>query len=90
MSRRAAVAAVIIILRCTRRLVAASRGAVISRNGTSASLGPTPISSTRKVSITPAAVIDVWSIHQFCAHQPAVHRHGLLHGSGNGFPVILG
>ena len=32
-------------------------GAVISRNGTSASLGPMPINNTRNVSITPAAVI---------------------------------
>ena len=58
-SIRATVAAVTIILRSTRRLVAASSDAVISTNGTSASLGPMPISSTRKVSITPAAVIDV-------------------------------
>ena len=62
MSIRATVAAVTIIWRSTRRLVAASSEAVISTNGTSASLGPMPISSTRKVSITPAAVIDVWSV----------------------------
>ena len=63
---RATVAAVTIIWRCTRRLVAASSEAVISTNGTSASLGPMPISSTRKVSITPAAVIDVWSVSPKC------------------------
>ena len=39
-----------------------SREALISRNGTSASFGPMPISSTRNVSIAPAAVIDIWSI----------------------------
>ena len=58
----ATVAAVVIILRSTRRLVAGSREAVISRNGTSASFGPIPISRTRKVSIAPAAVMDVSSI----------------------------
>jgi hypothetical protein len=36
-----------------------SREAVISRNGTRASFGPTPISSINNVSIAPAAVIDV-------------------------------
>ena len=66
MSTRATVAAVTSILRTTSRLAAASSGAVISRNGTSASLGPMPISSTKKVSITPAAVIDVCAIHQVC------------------------
>src|SRR6266516_2929994 len=59
---RATAAAVVSILRSTRRLVAGSRGAVISTNGTSAIFGPIPISSTRNVSIAPAAVIDVSSI----------------------------
>ena len=72
MSIRATVAAVTIIWRCTRRLVAASSDAVISTNGTSASLGPMPISSTRKVSITPAAVIEVWSIPQSCLLQQSI------------------
>jgi hypothetical protein len=40
-------------------LAAASREAVISRNGTSAIVGPVPIGKTRNVSIAPAAVIDV-------------------------------
>ena len=66
----ATVAAVISILRSTRRLVAASSEAVISTNGTSASFGPMPISSTRNVSITPAAVIDV------C---PSSSRHHIRH-----------
>ena len=59
MSRTATVAAVVSIFRSTRCLVAGSRDAVISTNGTSASFGPMPISSTRNVSIAPAAVIDV-------------------------------
>ena len=57
----ATVAAVVSILRSTRRFTAESSAAVISRNGTSASFGPIPISSSKKVSMTPAAVIDVWS-----------------------------
>ena len=74
MSTRATVAAVTSILRTTSRLAAASSGAVISRNGTSASLGPTPISSTKKVSITPAAVIEVCAIHQVC-RKPGLGAH---------------
>ena len=58
----ATVPAVTSILRCIRRLVAASGEAVISANGTRASLGPMPINSTRNVSIATAAVIDVWSV----------------------------
>ena len=54
--------AVTSIVRCTRRLAAASSEAVISRNGTSASLGPMPINNTENVSITPAAVTDARSI----------------------------
>ena len=61
-SSTATVAAVVSILRCTRPLTAGSREAVISRNGTSASFGPIPISRSRKVSIAPAAVMDVSSI----------------------------
>ena len=40
-------AAVVSILRATRRFVASSMSAVLSRNGTSAILGPTPMSSSR-------------------------------------------
>ena len=58
------IAAVVSIFRSTRRLADGSREAVISRNGTSASFGPIPISSTRNVSIAPAAVMDVSSISQ--------------------------
>ena len=58
-STTATVAAVVSIVRSTRCLAAGSRGAVISTNGTSAIFGPIPISSTRNVSIVPAAVIDV-------------------------------
>ena len=61
MRSTATVAAVVSILRSTRCLTARSREAVISTNGTSAIFGPIPISSTRNVSIAPAAVIDVWS-----------------------------
>ncbi len=64
MRTTATAAAVVSILRCTRRLVSGSREAVTSRNGTSASFGPIPISSTRNVSIAPAAVIEVCSIFQ--------------------------
>ena len=55
---RATVPAVTSIVRCTRRLAAASSEAVISTNGTSASLGPMPINNTKNVSITPATVTD--------------------------------
>src|SRR5215813_7590089 len=51
-------AAVVSILRRTRRLVDAVMPAVISRNGTSAILGPIPIRSSRKVSMTKAASSD--------------------------------
>ena len=59
MSTTATTAAVVSILRSTRCLVALSREAVISTNGTSAIFGPIPISNSRNVSIAPAAVIDV-------------------------------
>ena len=49
-------AAVVSILRRTRRLVAFGIPAVASRNGTSAILGPIPIRSSRNVSMTKAAV----------------------------------
>ena len=55
----ATAAAVVSILRSTRCLAPGSRDAVISTNGTSAIFGPIPISSTKNVSIAPAAVIDV-------------------------------
>ena len=55
----ATAAAVVSILRSTRCLAAWSRDAVVSTNGTSAIFGPIPISSTKNVSIAPAAVIDV-------------------------------
>ena len=58
-SRTAAtVVAVVNILRRTRRLVASGMSAVASRNGTSAILGPIPIRSSRKVSMTKAASSD--------------------------------
>ena len=59
MRTTATAAAVVSILRSTRCLAAGSSEAVISTNGTSAIFGPIPISSTRNVSIAPAAVIDV-------------------------------
>ena len=55
-------AAVVSILRRTRRLVASGMPAVISRNGTSAILGPIPISSSRNVSMTKVAFSDSSSI----------------------------
>jgi hypothetical protein len=54
----ATVAAVVNILRRTRRLVASGMSAVASRKGTSAILGPIPIRSSRKVSMTKAASSD--------------------------------
>jgi hypothetical protein len=56
-------------LSATRWLVAGSSGAVMRRKGTSASLGPMPISSTRKVSITPAAVTADCSMAGVCTNQ---------------------
>jgi hypothetical protein len=52
------VAAVVSILRSTRRWVACGICLVVSRNGTSAILGPIPIRSSRKVSMTKAAFSD--------------------------------
>jgi hypothetical protein len=52
------VAAVISILRRTRRLVASGICPVASRNGTSAILGPMPIRSSREVSMTKLAFSD--------------------------------
>src|ERR1022692_876241 len=54
--------AVVSIFRTTRLLVAAGMSAVTSRNGTSAILGPMPIRSRRKMSITQAASTDSNSI----------------------------
>jgi hypothetical protein len=54
----ATIAAVVSILRRTRRLTASGMPAVASRNGTSAIFGPIPISSSRKVSMTKAASSD--------------------------------
>ena len=51
-------AAVVSILRKTRRLTASGMAAVASRNGTSAILGPIPISKSRNVSMTNAASSD--------------------------------
>jgi hypothetical protein len=50
--RTATVAAVVSMLRTTRALVVASIPSVNSRNGTSAILGPIPISSSRNRSAT--------------------------------------
>ena len=55
-------AAVVSILRRTRRLVASGICLVVSRNGTSAILGPIPIRSSRNVSMTKAAFSDSSSI----------------------------
>ena len=60
--RTATVAAVVSILRSTRRLVASGIWPVISRNGTSAILGPTPIRSSRNVSMTKVTFSDSSSI----------------------------
>jgi hypothetical protein len=51
-------AAVVSILRRTRRLVTSGMSAVASRKGTSAIFGPIPIRSSRKVSMTKAASSD--------------------------------
>src|SRR5690348_12967198 len=54
----ATMAAVVGILGRRRRLVPSAMSAVASRNGTSAILGPIPISSSRNVSMTKAASND--------------------------------
>src|ERR1700761_5331071 len=86
MSRTATEAAVVSILRSTCCLTPGSMDAVISRNGTRASLGPTPISSTRKVSIAPAAVSEVWSIvtNRGKARPQQPHPAGVIHRTARG------
>ena len=66
MSTRATVAAVTSILRTTVRLAAGVKRSGDLQERDQRELGPTPISSTKKVSITPAAVIEVCAIHQVC------------------------
>ena len=57
-SSAATVAAVVSILRSTRRLTASGMSAVTERKGTSAILGPIPIRSSRNVSMTKVASSD--------------------------------
>ena len=75
-SRTAAtVAAVVSILRRTRRLVASGMPVVSSRNGTRAIFGPTPISSSRNVSITKLTFSDSRS---FITSHPVRRRSELM------------
>src|SRR5580692_3429640 len=61
-SSTATVAAVVSILRRTRRFVTSGISLVASRNGTSAIFGPTPIRSSKNVSMTKVAFSDSRSI----------------------------
>src|SRR5215831_9007774 len=74
-SRSAAtVAAVVSILRMTRRLVAFDMPLVMSRNGTSAILGPMPIRSSRNVSMTKATFSVSNSSIPENSRSPGTHR----------------
>jgi hypothetical protein len=75
-------AAVVSILRTTRRLTASGIPVVASRNGTSAILGPIPISSSRNVSMTKAASSDSRS---FIKLRPACME--VVPGTGYGGPL---
>ena len=77
-SSAATTAAVVSILRRTRRLVDSVMPAVMSRNGTSAILGPIPIRSSRKVSMTKAASSDSSSFIPGDSRSPAARR-GMEH-----------
>src|SRR5450755_209471 len=80
--RTAAAAAVVSIFRTTRPFVAAGMSAVRSRNGTRAIFGPTPIRSSRKISITAAALTDSNSINPQPSVQPQASRPAARHLDG--------